>query len=175
MMNYLKDKMKYGWMLLLTLVLSVSLFGCNATGETNTPTATPAPTATSTPTPSPTPSPEDILPSDGWYYSAEEVGLYIHLYGCLPDNFITKDEARAMGWKSGSVERVAPGYAIGGDRFYNREGVLPNVSGREYTECDIDTNGGKSRGAKRIVFSNDGQVYYTEDHYVTFVLLYGEE
>ena len=112
---------------------------------------------------------------DGWYSSKEEVALYIHLYGDLPDNYVTKDEAEDAGWSGGNVERyTGEGTAIGGSRFGNREGLLPKEQGRTYTECDIDTVGGNSRGAKRIVFSNDGLVYYTDDHYESFELLYGE-
>lgn len=118
---------------------------------------------------------EASLDEDGWYYSAEEVALYLTIYGTLPDNFITKDEARDLGWEGGSVERYAEGCAIGGDRFGNREGLLPEADGRQYYECDIDTNGADSRGAKRLVYSNDGLIYYTEDHYESFILLYGEE
>ena len=55
------------------------------------------------------------------------------------------------------------------------EGLLPEKEGRVYTECDIDTLGAEKRGARRIVFSNDGLIYYTEDHYESFELLYGEE
>ena len=117
---------------------------------------------------------EDLLPVDGWYYSAEDVSLYLYLYGCLPDNFITKNEARELGWDGGSVEDYAEGYAIGGDKFGNREGLLPKADGRQYYECDIDTDGRDSRGAKRIVYSNDGLIYYTDDHYESFTLLYGE-
>lgn len=112
---------------------------------------------------------------DGWYTSKEEVALYIHLYGELPDNYVTKDEAEDAGWSGGNVERyTGEGTAIGGSRFGNREGLLPKEPGRTYTECDIDTVGENSRGAKRIVFSNDGLVYYTDDHYESFELLYGE-
>lgn len=112
---------------------------------------------------------------DGWYTSKEEVALYIHLYGGLPGNFVTKQEAEDAGWHGGNVERyTGEGTAIGGDRFGNREGLLPKEQGRTYTECDVDTPGENSRGAKRIVFSNDGLVYYTEDHYESFELLYGE-
>lgn len=118
---------------------------------------------------------EPSIDEDGWYYGAEDVALYLHTYGHLPENFITKDEARDLGWEGGSVERFKDGAAIGGDKFGNREGVLPKASGRQYYECDIDTNGENSRGAKRIVYSNDGLIYYTEDHYETFTLLYGEE
>ena len=118
---------------------------------------------------------ESLLDRNGSYTSKEDVALYIHQYGCLPNNFITKNEARNLGWKSGSLENYVPGKCIGGDRFGNYEGLLPKAPGRTYTECDIDTLGAKSRGAKRIVFSNDGLVYYTDDHYESFTLLYGEE
>ena len=112
------------------------------------------------------------LDPNGSYTTKEDVALYIHLYGCLPDNFMTKDEARDLGWEGGSLEPYAPGKCIGGDRFGNYEGLLPED--RDYKECDIDTLGAKSRGAKRIVFSEDGLIYYTEDHYESFELLYGE-
>ena len=112
---------------------------------------------------------------NGSYTSKDDVALYIHTYGCLPNNFITKNEARDLGWEGGSVQRYKEGAAIGGDKFGNREGILPKASGRQYYECDIDTDGKNSRGAKRIVFSNDGLIYYTEDHYESFILLYGEE
>ena len=115
------------------------------------------------------------LPEDGVYDSKEDVALYLHLYGHLPENYITKKEAEALGWTGGSLEPYAPGKCIGGSRFGNYEGLLPAAEGRKYTECDVDTLGAKSRGAKRIVFSNDGLIYYTGDHYETFELLYGEE
>jgi len=100
------------------------------------------------------------------------VALYIHAYGCLPENFITKNEARKLGWEGGGLEKYAPGMCIGGDRFGNYEGLLPED--RTYRECDIDTLGANSRGAKRVVFSDDGLIYYTDDHYESFELLYGE-
>ena len=115
------------------------------------------------------------LPEDGTYTTKEDVALYIHLYGHLPDNFLTKKEAEKLGWPGGSLEPYAPGLCIGGSRFGNYEGLLPEAEGRTYTECDIDTLGAEKRGAKRIVFSNDGLIYYTEDHYKSFELLYGEE
>ena len=118
---------------------------------------------------------EALLDPDGWYYSAEDVALFLVTYGELPSNFITKNQARKLGWEGGSVQRFQEGAAIGGDKFGNREGILPKADGRQYYECDIDTDGENSRGAKRIVFSNDGLIYYTEDHYETFILLYGEE
>lgn len=115
---------------------------------------------------------EPFLPADGFYTTKEDVALYIHLYGTLPANFITKEEARELGWSGGSLEPYAPGMCIGGSRFGNFEGLLPEAEGRTYTECDIDTLGSDSRGAKRIVFSNDGLIYYTDDHYESFTLLY---
>lgn len=111
---------------------------------------------------------------DGWYYSKEEVALYIYTYGRLPDNFVSKNEAEKAGWSGGSLEKYLPGRAIGGSRFGNYEGLLPKAKGRTWTECDINTNGKSSRGAERIVFSNDGLIYYTSDHYESFELLYGE-
>lgn len=115
---------------------------------------------------------EPYLDPYGSYTTKEDVALYIHLYGELPMNFMTKKQAKALGWEGGSLEPVAPGMCIGGDYFGNYEGLLPED--REYTECDIDTRGASKRGAKRIVFSDDGLIYYTEDHYETFELLYGE-
>ena len=112
------------------------------------------------------------IDEDGTYNSVEDVSLYLYTYDHLPDNYITKNEARELGWTGGSVEQVAPGCAIGGDRFGNREGLLPKAGGRQYYECDIDTIGEHSRGAKRIVWSDDGLIYYTEDHYESFTLLY---
>ena len=102
------------------------------------------------------------------------MALYLYTYGHLPDNFITKKEAQNLGWSGGSLEPYAPGKCIGGSRFGNYEGILPDAPGRTWTECDIDTLGAEKRGAKRIVFSNDGLIYYTEDHYETFTLLYGD-
>ena len=110
---------------------------------------------------------------DGTYTSKDEVAAYIHAYGHLPSNFITKKEAKALGWVSnqGNLGEVAPGKSIGGDYFGNYEGQLPEKKGRSYYECDIDSTGGY-RGAKRIIYSSDGLIYYTEDHYNTFEQLY---
>ena len=115
------------------------------------------------------------IEEDGTYTTKEDVVRYIHTYGHLPENFITKKQAQALGWEGGSLEPYAPGKCIGGSRFGNYEGTLPEKDGRTYTECDIDTLGASKRGAKRIVFSNDGLIYYTENHYETFELLYGED
>ena len=84
----------------------------------------------------------DTVGEHGYYYDAEHVVLYLDTYGHLPDNYMTKEEARALGWEGGSVEAYQAGAAIGGDRFGNREGLLPEETGRTYTECDINTLGG---------------------------------
>ncbi len=104
----------------------------------------------------------------GYYYDVENVVLYLEAYGQLPPNYITKNEARDLGWSGGSVEDYREGAAIGGDRFGNYEGLLPDGEGRTWTECDIDTLGYGSRGSRRLVFSNDGLYYYTADHYESF-------
>ena len=119
---------------------------------------------------------EPSISEDGTYTTKEEVAEYINLYGHLPSNFITKKEAKNLGWVSseGNLNEVAPGMSIGGDYFGNYEGLLPEAEDRDYYECDIDFDG-TYRNEKRIVFSNDGLVYYTEDHYESFELLYGEE
>lgn len=143
--------------------------------QTDAPTEqTDAPTEEPTPSAVPT-EPGLTVTEDGVYDSKEEVALYIHLYGHLPSNYITKQEAEAKGWPGGSLEPYAPGKCIGGNRFGNYEGLLPDAKNRKWTECDIDTLGARSRGAKRIIFSNDGLIYYTDDHYESFEKLYPKE
>ena len=112
----------------------------------------------------------------GEYTSKEEVAAYLHEFGHLPDNFITKNEAKKLGWvnSEGNLDEVAPGKSIGGDYFGNYEGQLPEKKGRDYYECDIDYTGGY-RSAKRIIYSDDGLIYYTEDHYQTFEQLYPQQ
>lgn len=117
---------------------------------------------------------EAAIDREGSYQTAQDVALYLHTYGELPGNFITKKDARALGWEGGGLDGYAPGMSIGGDHFGNYENALPDAPGREWRECDIETTGADSRGAKRLVYSSDGLIYYTEDHYGTFTLLYGE-
>lgn len=114
----------------------------------------------------------ESIDEGGSYTTKEDLALYIHTYGHLPGNFVTKEEARAAGWEGGGLDEVLPGMCIGGDRFGNREGLLPEATGRSWTECDVNTLHARSRGAERIVFSNDGLIYYTGDHYDSFALLY---
>ena len=138
---------------LLILLMCLTLFtGCQQAQE-----------------PAAQPSAEATVAEDGQYTSKEDVAAYLQTYGKLPENYITKKEARSKGWQGGSLEPYAPGKSIGGDRFGNREKRLPRED--QYRECDIDTRGAESRGPKRIVYSDDGDIYYTEDHYETFTQL----
>lgn len=160
--------MKISRRILALLLALLLLAGCAKQGGalSTPPTAETAPTET---------VPEAAAPSpdaNGEYTSKEDVALYLHIYGHLPSNFITKKQAQKLGWEGGDLWRYAEGKSIGGDRFGNYEGLLPED--RDYRECDIDYHGGK-RNAKRIVFSEDGFIYYTDDHYESFTQLYGEE
>lgn len=172
-------------LLAVVLVVVLSLFGITGNEESYVPDPAPQPeileeyvaaepeTVPETEAqPQAPPETQALIDAKGYYTTKEDVALYIHTYGCLPENFMTKNEARKLGWEGGGLEDYAPCMCIGGDRFGNYEGLLPED--REYTECDIDTMGKSSRGAKRIVFSDDGLIYYTEDHYESFELLYGE-
>lgn len=100
------------------------------------------------------------------------VAQYLHVYDHLPSNFMTKDEAREQGWTGGALHLTIPGMCIGGDEFGNYEESLPVED--TYHECDIDTLHSDTRGGKRIVWSNDGDIWYTGDHYETWMLLYGD-
>ena len=159
--------------ILLVVVLGLALLWGKSTGETGIPeneaTVMDMLTTVADET-------EPSISEDGTYTTKEEVAEYINIYGHLPSNFITKKEAKNLGWVSseGNLNEVAPGMSIGGDYFGNYEGLLPEAKDRDYYECDIDFDG-TYRNEKRIVFSNDGLVYYTEDHYESFELLYGEE
>ena len=189
--------------LLLALILSLSLTACSEevtgaivdevidiavsevvdvltedSGETADAESPPAQEESSAEEAAPEETPAEEVPAideDGSYTTKEDVALYIHTYGHLPNNFITKKEAEALGWSGGGLDDYAYGCSIGGNRFGNYEGLLPEANGRTYTECDIDTMHASKRGAKRIVFSNDGLIFYTDDHYESFTLLYGEE
>ena len=143
--------------------------------KTPKPTKTPRPSATPTATPS------------GPIIEPQAIADYLFEHGELPPNFITKKEAQKLGWVTKAEARqmgnislardvsdVAPGCSIGGDRFGNYEGKLPTAKGRQYYECDCYYVSG-DRSRYRIVYSNDGLVFYTEDHYETYELLYGKE
>ena len=124
----------------------------------------------STPDDTAVPSDTGTYPDpDGTYDSKDDVALYLHTYGHLPNNYITKKQAKELGWTGGSLKEYAPGKCIGGDYFGNYEELLPAA---DYHECDIGTLGKKSRGAKRIIWDDEGNIYYTGDHYESFEKLY---
>ena len=105
----------------------------------------------------------------GAYDTLEEVAIYLSLYGALPGNYLTKQKAYDAGWdsRSGNLWEVAPGKSIGGDRFGNYEGSLPEARGRTWRECDIGFTG-RYRNGQRLLYSSDGLLFYTDDHYNTF-------
>ena len=141
------------------------LFAVTGAATFPLPAIPPSGGATSRTTVGATPAPRMAIRKDGVYYSRDQVAQYIRTFGNLPTNFITKAQARALGWTGGPLERYAPGKSIGGDRFGNYEGRLPR--GVIYRECDIDTLR-RPRGAKRIIYTPQRQIYYTDDHYQTF-------
>lgn len=159
------------FVLLLTAILLLSSCTANAleTAKKKKNTAAPQVTAavetpTAVPEPTATPGPLD---------EAQRIADYIFEHGELPDNFITKKQAQALGWDSAFnyVSDVAPGKSIGGDYFGNYEQKLPVVKSRKYYEADCFYKGGK-RNAYRIIYTTDGHVWYTEDHYNTFIELF---
>lgn len=166
--NKMKQLRKWLWIFIAMMMIWV--VGCSDTGTLST--SDRAGTENGTLSQGETEASFEVS-EDGQYSSKEEVAAYIHSYGHLPDNFISKTKARKLGWdsKEGNLWEVAPGMSIGGSQYKNYDGALPDAEGRTWTECDIDYQGG-FRGAKRIIFSNDGLIYYTEDHYQTFEQLY---
>lgn len=99
---------------------------------------------------------------------ANAVADYLQRHQQLPDFYLTKKEAREKGWnaKAGNLCDVLPGKAIGGDRFMNREKQLPEEAGRLWYEADVNYQCGH-RGSDRLLYSNDGLIYITTDHYRT--------
>ena len=169
-------------LILIALVIFGVLYFTSQPSEDEAPIQTAVPNVSAEISPDLTEAPAEtgapdvaFLDENGSYTTKEDVALYLHQYGHLPPNFITKKEAQALGWSGGSLEPYAPGKCIGGSQFGNYEGLLPKAPGRIYTECDINTLGKSKRGAERIVFSNDGLIFYSGDHYESFELLYGEE
>ena len=148
--------------ILLILVLIFSLFGCK-----------PAPTVEQPNLDVNEANETETIAEDGVYTTPEEVAEYIHTYEKLPSNYLTKRQAMDLGWDSskGNLWDVTDEGIIGGDKFGNREGLLPKENGRTYYECDVNYEGGY-RGAERLVYSNDGLIFYTKDHYKSFEQLY---
>ncbi|MCR5566949.1 MAG: ribonuclease [Clostridiales bacterium] len=152
-----RNRLAAVFVLLLAAVMLLTGCAASASGNRNQNAAKPEATTT--------PGPMD---------DAQRIADYIFEYGKLPDNFIRKQEAERLGWdpRMGiNLSDVAPGKSIGGDRFGNYEERLPVVQGRKYYEADCWYRGGR-RNAYRIIYSNDGHVWYTGDHYETFVELF---
>lgn len=101
---------------------------------------------------------------------------FIFVYGFLPEYHISQNEAYLRGWRpwKGNLDQIAPGAVIGGDIYENRDGRLPDSLGRIWYEADFDYSGGY-RNKRRIVFSNDGLMFVTYDHYLTFSEIYWED
>jgi guanyl-specific ribonuclease Sa len=158
--------------LLALMLMTMTISGCASQTEPSNGTT---PTTVTVPSKETVPSKteEAKIEEDGHYYTKNDVAEYIHLYGKLPENFITKNEAEDLGWvaSKGNLWEVSDKLVIGGDKFGNREGLLPKASGRVWYECDVNYEGG-FRGDDRIVFSNDGLIYFTSDHYASFKKLY---
>lgn len=157
--------MKRLFSLLLSLFLCIGTVGCTEERA-----------VTSVQTPAVTASSAIALEEDGTYDTKEEVTEYLIAYGHLPSDYMTKKEARKEGWEGGALSTVLEGKCIGGDVYGNYEGTLPEIDGRTYYECDINTLGKEKRGAERIIYSDpDLNIYYTADHYETFEHLYGDD
>ncbi len=97
----------------------------------------------------------------------DKVIAYVKSNHKLPDFYITKSEAKSQGWNpsKGNLCDVLPGKAIGGDQFSNREKQLPK--GEQYYEADVNYDC-ENRGAERIVFTKNGDVWLTKNHYQSF-------
>lgn len=109
---------------------------------------------------------------DGEYTSKMEVAAYLYQFGHLPSNYITKKEAQELGWSSSKdLDEIASGKSIGGDEYANADKMLPEEEGRTYYECDVNYTGG-TRGKERLVYSDDGLIFYTSDNYDTFEQIY---
>jgi len=169
----MRKLMKRSTTLFLTLLLLFTFSGCSilemelveegSAPQVENPSESEGEAGTETP----------AIDEDSYYTSKDEVALYIHTYGRLPGNYIRKNDAMDLGWDAskGNLWDVTDEMSIGGDRFGNREGLLPDESGRQWYEADIDYEGGY-RNALRIVYSSDGLIYYTDDHYESFEKLY---
>ncbi len=86
----------------------------------------------------------------------------------LPDYYISKEDALAIGWKlSKWPSNFVPGKTITAGLYKNLDGHLPQATGRIWHEADINYKTGK-RNSQRVLWSNDGLIFVTYDHYETF-------
>lgn len=162
-------KKLFAWLSVALLSLFF-LVGCGTSAKQEAPA--PAQQATTQSTQSTQSKQSAQVVESGTYTDKDRVAAYVHQFKKLPSNYITKKEAEKLGWKEkGTLDKIAPGKSIGGDRYGNFEKILPDKEGRTWKEADIDYVKG-DRNGKRIVFSNDGLIYYTDDHYKSFKKLY---
>ncbi len=148
--------------LMLTMVLSILLGCCVFTASAETKQSVQVDTSAT-----------QSIKKGGRYDTPEDVAAYLNKFGCLPSNYITKKDAKKAGWapRKGNLWEVTDHMSIGGDIFTNAQKSLPTKSGRVYHECDVNYHGGH-RGTDRLVFSTDGLIFFTNDHYRTFEQLY---
>lgn len=150
-------------------LLACFLYACAPSGSLSSTASASVPAAVPS-------SSASVLPEDTTCDDQACVTEYLITYDHLPDNYMTKKEARSYGWEGGPLCKVVPGRCIGGDVFGNFEEQLPEVSGRTYYECDLNTIGADSRGSERLIYSSgDLNIYYTQDHYDSFELVYGDD
>lgn len=127
---------------------------------------------------SPAPATRQEQPSSRQQNSSSDISMltqqqrvadYLHQHQRLPEYYLRKGDARRQGWDpaKGNLCDVLPGRAIGGDRFSNREGGLPEKNGRRWFEADVNYQCGR-RGTDRMLYSSDGLIYVTRDHYRHF-------
>ena len=102
---------------------------------------------------------------NSYYTTKEEVALYLVTYKKLPSNYMTKNNYNNM-TNSGTDLPAGSSTRIGGDRYYNSDGDLPDFGGA-WSECDVNASGPtpSQRGSKRIVFTWNFRMFYTDDHY----------
>ena len=163
-----RNKLITLFVLLLAVVLLLGSCAANASETAKKKKNTAVPVVTEAPAALP-----EVTATPGPMDEAQRIADYIFEHGELPENFITKKEAQALGWDNmyNYLSEVAPGMSIGGDYFGNYERKLPVVKGRKYYEADCFYTKGK-RNAYRIIYSTDGHVWYTEDHYNSFIELF---
>ena len=156
------------FVILLAAIMLLSSCTASALETAKKKKTTATPVVTETPTAVP-----EVTATPGPMDEAQKLADYLFEHGELPENFITKKEAQARGWQDQYryVGDIEPGLCIGGDYFGNYERKLPVVKGRKYYEADCFYQGGP-RNEYRIIYSTDGHVWYTGDHYETFVELF---
>ncbi len=117
--------------------------------------------------------PGALTPTEAQIAHRNGADVYLRIYGRLPSNYISKKDAINAGWINilGNLNAVAPDKVIGGDVYRNKNGHLPSAPGRVWYEADINYDTGY-RNDHRLLYSNDGLIFATYDHYMTFVQIH---